>query len=83
MIATKKHEIVYKYIVAYKCHYDGNSPSIREIGVACEISSTSMVWYYLQKLVVEGLIEMSENTARPRILVKGGVWRLYGENISV
>jgi predicted transcriptional regulator len=78
MMANKKQEIVYKYIITYKSYYDGNSPSIREIADACDISSTSLVHYYLHGLIDEGLIEMSEGTARPRIMVKGGEWRLIG-----
>lgn len=74
-----KPEIIYRFIVEFKMKFDGNSPSIREIAEDCNISSTSMVAYYLEKLVESGLIEMSEGLERNKILVKGGEWRLINE----
>lgn len=76
MMANNRHERIYRYIVMYKSKYDGNSPSIREISMACDISSTSMVKYYLAQLMDSGLISMSEGTGRPKIMVRGGVWRV-------
>lgn len=73
---TDKPEIVYRYIVEFKMLFDGNSPSIREIAEACDISSTSLVHYYLEKLVDRKLIMMSEGLAHTKILVLGGNWRL-------
>lgn len=74
-----KPEIIYRFIVEFKMKFDGNSPSIREISRACGISSTSMVNFYLEKLVDQGLIEISEGLERNKILVKGGKWRLFDE----
>ncbi len=47
----KKREEIIGFIVQHKVAHDGNSPSIREIGDACGISSTSAVNYYLAQLV--------------------------------
>lgn len=71
-----KPAIIYQYIIKFKMKYDGNSPSIREIAEDCNISSTSMVAYYLEKLVDQGLIEISDGLERNKIMVKGGNWRL-------
>ena len=54
----ERTDAVYDFIVAYKSKHDGNSPTIREIGVACEISSTAVVSYHLGKLHTEGRIEL-------------------------
>jgi SOS-response transcriptional repressor LexA len=71
-------ERIYKYIVTYKRDHDGNSPTIREIMEECEISSTSMVVFYLNKLVGKGLIRRPEPLMGSRFTTKievvGGKW---------
>jgi len=42
--------VVFEYVVLHKSENDGNSPTIREIMRKCQISSTSMVNYYLYQL---------------------------------
>ena len=73
-------ERVYRFIVAYKRGQDGNSPTIREIGEACGISSTSVVTYWLKRLVADGLIRRPEpiigNRYACKIEVVGGQWGL-------
>lgn len=73
-------ERVYKFIVSYKKIHDGNSPTIREIGDACGISSTSVVVYWLIRLEDQGLIRRPEppvgNRYATKIEVVGGEWRL-------
>lgn len=75
-MSNDKSEIVYHYIISYKTKYDGNSPSIRQISRDCNISSTSMVAYYLNKLISKGMIEISDDTVSNKIMVKGGRWRM-------
>lgn len=66
---------IFKFIIAYKRNHDGNSPTIREIGRACGVSSTSMVRFYLDALTLAGKIEMAGGPGSSRsILVKGGKW---------
>lgn len=44
------------------------SPTIREIGEACEISSTSVVSYNLDRLEYRGYIERDRDSSRGIIL---------------
>lgn len=67
VIKTKKGQhkldLIYDYIVDYIKEY-GFPPSIREIVYDCEISSTSVVNYYLEKLEEEGRIKKTPFVAR-------------------
>lgn len=55
ILSDRQHAIM-AYIPAYiKRH--GYPPTIREIGKACGISSTSVVVYNLNRLTEDGLIE--------------------------
>jgi len=69
---------VYDFIVTYKKEHDGNSPTIREIGEACRISSTSVVVYWLKRLEDQELIRRPEpefgNRYSVKIEVVGGCW---------
>lgn len=64
---SKRQQCILDYIAQ---HYDteGIAPSIREIGSACEISSTSVVEYNLQRLEEMGYIERTNNVARGIVL---------------
>ncbi len=68
MVRTKKgltdrHREVLKFIKAYLDQH-GYPPSIREIGEATGISSTSVVTYYLKQLEEMGLIRRGQNVSR-------------------
>lgn len=52
------------FIVSFKQENDGNSPSVRDIRNAFDISSISVVDYHLKKLQRAGLIERVEKIAR-------------------
>jgi SOS-response transcriptional repressor LexA len=71
---------VYDFIVEYKREHDGNSPTIREIGDACKITSTSVVIYWLIRLENQGFIRRPEpamgNRYAAKIEVIGGKWRI-------
>lgn len=75
-MANRKREHDYirvlGYIIDYKKHNDGASPSIREIGAACSITSTSVVRYILMSLEKEGHIRLAEGSRG--IVVSGGRW---------
>ena len=62
---------VLRFIIRYKMAHDGNSPSIREMGDACGVSSTSVVAYNLEKLERAGKIEIDGSRG---IQVVGGRW---------
>lgn len=64
------------YIIDYKRAHNGNSPSYREIGNACSISSTSEVKRILSLLEKARLIKVSWKSRRS-IEVVGGRWT-YG-----
>ncbi len=76
MILSKKPQAIYQFIVDYKQQNDGNSPTIREILRQCRVSSTSMVKYYLDSLVDQGLIQMTSSNGHRKIIVVGGSWEL-------
>jgi SOS-response transcriptional repressor LexA len=71
---------IFGFIKAYKQDHDGNSPTIREIGEASGIASTSLVLFYLNKLEKQGLIRRPEPEFGHRfaatIEVVGGLWRM-------
>jgi len=73
---------VYDFIVDYKRSHDGNSPTFREIMQDCNITSTSMVLYYLKKLEKKGLVRRPEPPIGSRYAVKieivGGEWSFNG-----
>jgi len=77
--AAQRRKKVMEFIVAHKKQHDGNSPCIREIGDACEISSTSVVYWHLQCLEAKGLISLVPSSGRGTgkaryIEVIGGQW---------
>jgi hypothetical protein len=63
---------VYAYIIRYKQAHDGVAPTVREIMDACDVSSSSVVAYNLDKLVLAGLIRC--RARRRHIEVVGGKW---------
>jgi hypothetical protein len=73
---------VYVFIVEFKRQHDGNSPTIREIMTACKVSSSSMVFFYLNQLAAFGLIQRPEPQVGTRqaanIEVVGGKWIFIG-----
>jgi len=74
-------ERIYQYIINYKRAHDGNSPTYREIRDACRISSTSIVSYWIDKLVASGRLRLSGDTGSRKIIVVGGQWSLAAEHI--
>jgi hypothetical protein len=67
-------DFIFRFIVNYKREHDGNAPSYDEIMAACEISSKSMMSYYLNKLAKEGRIKFGAKNSNRTIQVVGGHW---------
>jgi SOS-response transcriptional repressor LexA len=68
--SSDRLERVRQYIIEHKRANDGNSPSIRQIMIACAIPSSSVVDYYLDKLEAANVIRRKSR----RIEVTGGRW---------
>jgi SOS-response transcriptional repressor LexA len=60
---SNRTDSVLRYIRRYVEQY-GQSPSRREIAYACDIPSISSVTYHLDKLELDGLIQIRRNVAR-------------------
>ena len=60
---SERHISVLKFLVKYQDE-NGRPPSIREIGDAAKISSTSVVNYYLEQLEKMGYIERDSRVSR-------------------
>lgn len=71
-----RYNHVLDFIVRYKSENDGAGPTIREIGDACRISSTSVVNYAINRLLDSGLIYLTPNG---HIGVRGGNWQMKPE----
>jgi SOS-response transcriptional repressor LexA len=65
-------QAVLDYIIAYKIAHDGNSPTLREIMIACRVTSTSNMSYILADLAKTGQIVI--NPGSRGIEVIGGRW---------
>ena len=61
-MSNKENEIL--EFINYTLKNDGYSPSVREIGEAVNLKSTSTVQYHLKKLEKKGVISKSEGKSR-------------------
>jgi repressor LexA len=61
-MSNKENEIL--EFINYTLKNDGYSPSVREIGEAVNLKSTSTVQYHLKKLEKKGVINKSEGKSR-------------------
>lgn len=71
---SQRQQRMLDYLKEFKAKFDGRSPTRRQIGAACDISSTSVVSYHLTQLERMGYI-MVEDGARA-IRVVGGRWSM-------
>ena len=67
---------LFDFIVQHKIANDGQSPTIREMRDETDITSTSVVNYYLDTLVDHGLIRRVDKESRG-IQVIGGKWTYH------
>lgn len=71
---------IFEFVCKYKRQYDGISPSYAEIIAACNLTSTSVVTWHIDKLVAAGLIkelviETPTGKGKSRgLMVVSGVW---------
>lgn len=68
-----RYNHILDFIIRYKTQNDGAGPTIREIGAACHVSSTSVVNYAIDRLLYSGLIYVTPNG---HIGVRGGMWTM-------
>lgn len=66
------YDQIYDFAMEFKINHNGNSPTIREIGDAVGVSSTSMVSRYLDRMVSRGLIERGGKFRM--IIIPGSRW---------
>lgn len=59
----ERHRRILEFIESYQ-KINKHPPSIREIGEACDISSTSVVNYYLDQMEKKGVIERDRKISR-------------------
>jgi repressor LexA len=64
----ERHQKILDFIASYQREHK-HPPSIREIGEYCDISSTSVVNYYLDQLEKAGLLERDRKISRGMRLV--------------
>lgn len=69
---------VFKFILQFKEHNDGNSPSLREICDACGISSKSVCNHILGILEEQGKIYLERDHKFRNIKVIGARWQPPG-----
>jgi len=75
---SERHKKILE-VVAYFNDHNGYPPSIREIGKEANISSTSVVNYYLEQLEEMGYIERDSNVSRGVRLIKNAAGDLLAD----
>jgi repressor LexA len=66
---SKRHELILKFLAKFQDE-NGYSPSIREIGESIDVTSTSLVDYYLKQLEEKGYISREQHISRSICLLK-------------
>lgn len=76
MELSERQADVLQFIIQYKRAHDGCSPSVREIMEGCYFSSTSAVFYQLERLENSGrIMRLAEPRLSRGIMVMGGEWK--------
>ncbi|MBN1535163.1 MAG: hypothetical protein JW908_00420 [Anaerolineales bacterium] len=73
-LGVRNIDHLYDYLVNYKRLHDGNSPSIRDIRLHFNISSTSYVNHLLHRLESDGKIRLDAYPKPCSIEIVGGRW---------
>ena len=68
----KTRNVILHYMVSF-AREQGRQPSVREIGEAAGLMSTSTTAGYLQRMVNEGLLEKSGQSRRNYMVTSSGV----------
>lgn len=71
-LTSPRYQKIYEFVVLFKKEHNGNSPTIRQIGDAIGVSSTSQVNHYLDVMVKHGML--TRDGKFRMIGVPGGVW---------
>jgi predicted MarR family transcription regulator len=79
-VVERRSEQVLDAIVAFKREHNGNSPSLRELIEATDLTSTSIVSYYLDKLEAAGKISRGEYSEFRNIEVANSEWVYHETN---
>jgi len=66
---SKRHVLILKFLAKFQ-EENGYSPSIREIGESIDVTSTSLVDYYLKQLEEKGYISREQHISRSICLLK-------------
>lgn len=70
-VRTRSYRVkIYQAILDYCAEHTGNTPTIRELCEICQISSTSVVNFHIQKLIDEGWLDWVDR----KLIVVGSVW---------
>lgn len=75
---SERHKKILEVLATFSKN-SGYPPSIREIGKAADISSTSVVNYYLDQLTEMGYIERDSNVSRGVRLLRNAAGELVAE----
>lgn len=68
----QRHYQILRFLREFRDEH-GFSPSIREIGAAVEVDSTSLIGFYLAGLEDAGLITRKQRIARSIVLTRQGM----------
>jgi hypothetical protein len=72
---SETREKIYDFIIVFKRQHDGISPTLREIAANTGISSTAVVSYHIDKLIIEGRLEKYGGWMTTRnLMVPGALW---------
>jgi hypothetical protein len=70
----KTRDTVYRFLVDYKQRNDGNSPTLRDIMAACDMSCTSLASRTVSSLVRQGRIRRGGRGKSGGIVIVGAQW---------
>lgn len=76
-VVDRRISLVFGAIVKFKREHNGNSPSLREIADMTDITTTSIVSYYLNKLERRG--DISRGCAESRMIEVANSRWVYDE----
>lgn len=65
-------KVILHYMVSF-AREQGRQPSVREIGKAAGLTSTSTTAGYLQRMVNEGLLEKTDRARRNYLVTRSGL----------
>src|SRR3990172_5132738 len=75
-LGRKRRQLIYDHIRLYKFKHGGKSPTIRELCDLTGITSTSVMYYILQRLQTQGAIRLTGGYSTRGIEVIGEQYTL-------